>query len=91
MMSQLKPPVILVGNPRSGTTLLWKCFACLDGVAAWGELPTVWRTGHVRHPDDRFTAKMATPRLAGRIRQSFLAYQDAHKGRRIFDKTPTHV
>ncbi|GMQ80541.1 MAG: hypothetical protein BMS9Abin04_547 [Planctomycetia bacterium] len=91
MRSQLKPPMILIGNPRSGTSLLSRCFGFLDGVAAWGELPTVWRTGHVRHPDDRFTVKMATPRLARRIRQSFLAYQEAHEGRRIFDKTPSHV
>jgi len=87
----LKPPIILIGGARSGTTMLTLCFAQLDGVVTWHEPRTVWTVGNARHAHDRFTAEMATDRIRRRIRRAFVDYQRRHGNRRVVEKTPSNA
>ncbi|MBL1217751.1 MAG: hypothetical protein D8M59_09670 [Planctomycetes bacterium] len=90
-MDDFKPPIILIANARSGTTMTARCFACLDDqIVTWSELRMIWMTGDLRATHDRRTADMATPRIVRRIRRRFHAYQHAHGNRRIMEKTPSN-
>lgn len=90
MMAELKPPIILVGNARSGTTMTLQCFGVLDALVSWHEPRTIWTSGIRDLGHDRFTAEQATPQVVHRVRHDFLEYQEAHGGRRIAEKTPSN-
>ncbi|MFG0329528.1 MAG: sulfotransferase family protein [Phycisphaerales bacterium] len=90
-MAQLKPPIILVGNYRSGTTMTALCFDQLDEIAIWREPRTIWTLGNAGRPHDRFTEELATPRVIKRIRNAFRDYQQANGGRRVMEKTPSNT
>ncbi len=89
-MSDLKPPIILVGNVRSGTTMTALCFDELEEIAIWREPRTVWTMGNAEQGHDRFTADLATPKVVQRIRRTFSKHQAAHGGRRVMEKTPSN-
>lgn len=50
----------------------------------------VWTIGNATHPNDRFTADMATPRIIRRIREHWLQVQEKNGGRVIMEKTPSN-
>lgn len=89
-MADLKPPLILVANARSGTTFTATCFKQHDGIKIWREQRMVWTTGNEKAPNDRFTEDMATPRIIKKIRKQFLDFQNAHGDRIIMEKTPSN-
>lgn len=89
-MTALKPPIILIGNVRSGTTMTALCFDQLDEIVIWREPRTVWTMGNAEMGHDRFTAQHATPKVIKRIRAAFLEYQNANGQRRIMEKTPSN-
>ncbi|NOG54764.1 MAG: sulfotransferase [Planctomycetes bacterium] len=90
-MPTLKPPIILVANARSGTTMTSQCFKMLDSqIKILREKRMIWTVGNTLHPDDRFTADMATKRVIKKIRQTFLDLQQEHGGRQIMEKTPSN-
>lgn len=90
-MTKLKPPIILVANARSGTTMTSQCFKMLDSqIKILREKHMTWTVGNTMHPDDRFTAEMATPRVIKKIRQAFVDLQKEHGGRQIMEKTPSN-
>jgi len=89
---ELNDPIICVGGPRSGTTMLMQFFEQVAEVRVLvGELNTLWRTGNRRCPHDRFTADMATPSVVRRIRKTFVSHQRAAPDKRLFEKTPRNV
>lgn len=90
-MDGLKPPIFLLGNVRSGTTMLWRFFGQHPEVQAWYEPRTVWMYADPGRPHDRFDASDATPRVIRYIRKRFLKYQRQHGNLQIMEKTPSNV
>lgn len=90
MSDELKPPIILLGNVRSGTTMLHDFFDLVPGVKSWFEPRTIWLYGDPGRRHDRFTAEDATPRVKAYIRKRFLQRQRRF-GARVMEKTPSNV
>ncbi|HHY87787.1 MAG TPA: sulfotransferase [Chloroflexi bacterium] len=91
MSDSLKPPVILLGNTRSGTSMVQNVMGAHPEIAAWYEPTELWLCADPLRPHDEFTAADATPRVRAYIRRRFLAYQRAHGGRRVLEKTPRNI
>jgi hypothetical protein len=84
-------PVLIVGAPRSGTSLLYSILRASTKLAHWpGEAHEVWEAD--LHPalrgwvSNEATAEDATPDVAARIRRSF--FLTTGPRRRLIDKTP---
>lgn len=90
-MLELKPPIFLLGNVRSGTSMLHDFFDAHPDVAFWYEPRTVWCYADPRRKHDRFTADDATPKVTRYIRRRFLRYQREHGNRRVMEKTPSNL
>ncbi len=88
---ELKKPVIIIGNSRSGTTMLAKTLGLAPGMTLWFEPISLWRVGTAYQNNDRALAKDAKPWVKRHIRRKFLAYQRAHEDRRVLEKTPNNV
>ena len=91
MSEELKPPILLIGNVRSGTSMMARLFDAHPEVTGWPEPRTVWTYADPARPHDRFDADDATPRVRRWIRRRFLAYQRRHGGLRVMEKTPSNV
>lgn len=90
-MDELKPPIFLVGNVRSGTSMTRDFFGMHPEVCTWNEPRTVWCYADPARKHDRFTAEDARPRVIKYIRHRFLKYQRAHGNLRVMEKTPANV
>lgn len=90
-MNEFKPPILLIGNVRSGTTMMQDTLEQGGDVVQWFEPRTTWTVGNVEKGHDRFTADMATPKTIRRIHEMFQKYYDSNGGRRIVEKTPSNV
>lgn len=66
-------PVIIIGAGRSGTNALRDAMVRLPGFTTWpcDEIDAIWRYGNGGHPDDRFSAGHAGPRVRRYIRGAF--------------------
>jgi hypothetical protein len=87
---KLIPPILLLGNVRSGTSMVQSFFAHCPGVVTWFEPRTIWMYADPGRRHDRFTAEDATPQVRRYIRARFLKQQRALGGR-IMEKTPSNV
>lgn len=90
-MAELKPPVLVVGATRSGTSMLVRLLGSAPGTCFWYEPNTVWRIGHAYRRHDAATAQDAKPWVVRRIRRLFLRYQQDHGGARVIEKSPMNV
>ena len=88
---KLKPPVIVIGTNRSGTSMLARTLGDAPGACCWYEPSTVWRIGHAYRSADVATAAGARPWVVRRIRGAFLDYQRANEGRHVVEKSPNNV
>lgn len=88
---ELKPPIILLGNVRSGTSMIQGFFGLSDEVCTWFEPRTMWAYAAPGRRHDRFTREDATPRVKRYIRNRILKYQLEHAGRRVMEKTPSNI
>lgn len=88
---ELKPPIILFGNVRSGTSMMHDLFDLHPQVKSWYEPRTIWVYADPGRKHDRFDASDATPRVRRYIRRRFLRFQRAHDNRRIMEKTPSNL
>ncbi|MEM1183959.1 MAG: sulfotransferase [Planctomycetota bacterium] len=86
----LIPPIILLGNVRSGTSMVQSFFDHVEGTRAWFEPRTVWAYAAPGRRHDRFTAKDATPKVIRYIRGRFIKKQQ-EMGGRIMEKTPSNI
>ena len=91
MSDQLKDPIFLLGNVRSGTTLVQDLFALHPEVTPWFEPRTVWAYADPGREHDRFDESDARPRVVRYIRKRFLKYQNEHGGLRVMEKTPSNL
>jgi len=90
-MSEVKPPIFLLGNVRSGTSMLHDLFDLHPEVVSWYEPRTVWMYAAPARKHDRFDAKDATPRVRRYIRKRYLNYQRKHGNLRVMEKTPSNL
>ena len=91
MAGELKPPIILFGNTRSGTSIVQNVVAVHPDVVAWYEPRTLWLYADPGRPHDEFGAADATPKVARFIRKQFLGYQRRHGNCAVMEKTPANI
>ena len=87
----LKRPIILIGCPRSGTTLLGQLFAAHPDVAYWEEPRTVWSTGNQHLPDDLLSDEHLSTEIATEIDQRFADFLKQSGKSRFAEKTPSNM
>ncbi len=88
---QVRAPIILVGCPRSGTTLLGRLFAAHPDVAYWEEPRPIWSLGNESLPDDVLDERRLTPRIARRIDGAFHRFLKKSGKSRFAEKTPSNL
>jgi hypothetical protein len=91
MADELKPPIILLGNVRSGTTILQQLVAEHPAVEKWYEPRTVWLYADPGRRHDEFDESDATPKVKRYVREQFLKFQKQHDNCTIVEKTPINV
>lgn len=91
MSTELKRPIILLGNTRSGTTVVQKVVCAHPGIAAWYEPRTLWLFPDPGRPHDEFDESDATERVKRYVRGQFLKYQKQHGNCIVLEKTPANI
>lgn len=91
MSDELKPPIILFGNFRSGTTMLQKIIASHPAVVPLYEPVGIWLYADPGRDNDEFDESDATDRVRKYIRGWFLKYQRENGNRVIVEKTPHNI
>ena len=91
MSNKLKPPIILLGNVRSGTTMMQNIFGLHPEICTWFEPRTIWNYAAPGRKYDRLDENDASKKVIRYIRRRFLAYQESNGGKRIMEKTPNNV
>src|SRR5215211_2132160 len=91
MSDELKPPIILFGNFRSGTTMLQKLISTHPDVVPLYEPVGLWLYADPGRSHDEFDENDATEKVKRYIRNEFLKYQQQHGNRIIVEKTPHNI
>lgn len=91
MSGELKPPIILFGNFRSGTTLLQKLISTHPDVVSLYEPVSLWLYADPVRSHDEFDESDATDQVKRYIRNEFLQYQQQNGNRIIVEKTPHNI
>jgi hypothetical protein len=91
MSNELKPPIILIGNTRSGATMVQKVLCTHPDVVEWYEPNALWLYADPGRIHDEFNESDATKRVKRYIRKRFLKYQERHGNRIIMEKTPQNI
>ncbi|WP_083355117.1 sulfotransferase family protein [Mesorhizobium sp. ORS 3428] len=91
MTPGLKPPIFLIGNYRSGTTIAQKLIGLHPDVVTWYEPKTLWLYADPARRHDEFVKADATEKVIRYIRGRFLDYQLRHGNRQIMENTPANV
>lgn len=90
-LGRLKPPIFVIGNIRSGTSLLADLIAAHPSLVKWHEPRTLWLYADPGRPHDEFDERDASEGVTRYIRKRFLRYQESHGDRRVLEKTPQNV
>jgi hypothetical protein len=91
MSSELKPPIILLGNTRSGTTIVQKVVSTHPDIVPWYEPRTLWLYADPGRCHDEFDERDATDKVIRYIRKQFLKFQQQHGNRVVLEKTPANI
>jgi len=86
---RVREPVIILGAPRSGTTLLASILGAHPQVTVIGEPRLVWRFGNDRR-SDQLRPEHATPQVVDHIHQHFAAALPDGDEARLVEKTPAN-
>jgi len=87
----LKPPIILLGNTRSGTTIVQRLVSTHANVVDWYEPRTLWLYADPGRDHDEFDERDATPRVKRYIRRRFAMFQKRHGDHTVMEKTPANI
>jgi hypothetical protein len=87
----LKPPIILFGNYRSGTSLVQNMIALHPEIVKWYEPRTMWLYADPGRRHDEFDENDATENVVSYVRQRFLNFQRQNGNRRVMEKTPANI
>ena len=87
---QIREPILIIGSPRSGTTLLGNWIGRHPEIAYWEEPRTIWNQGNAWRPDDRLVADDLTPKIARRIDDRFSRFLTESGRSRFAEKTPSN-
>jgi hypothetical protein len=88
--ARISEPIIVIGAPRSGTTLLTKVLEAHPDVAVSLEPRLVWRYGNDRRSDE-LRPQHATPRVVDHVHRSFAALLRDRGAARLVEKTPANA
>ncbi|HRX54360.1 MAG: sulfotransferase [Verrucomicrobiales bacterium] len=91
MTRKIRLPIVLLGAPRSGTTLLGKLFAAHPDVAYWEEPRPIWTQGNSWRSDDRLDASHLTEGIAQQIDGVFGRFVLRSGRTRFAEKTPSNL
>jgi hypothetical protein len=91
MSGELKPPIILLGNFRSGTTLLQKLISTHPNVVPLYEPVGLWLYADPTRSHDEFDENDATDKVKRYVRNEFLQFQLQNGNRIIAEKTPHNI
>lgn len=91
MRQKLRPPIILFGNTRSGTTVVQNVMSAHPGVVGWYEPNAIWLYADPGRIYDEFDEADATERVRRYIRKRFVSYQKQHGNRIILEKSPQNI
>ena len=91
MSGELRAPIILFGNFRSGTTILQKVIATHADVVSLYEPVGLWLYADPGRNHDEFNEQDATNKVKRYIRNQFLKYQQQNGNRIIVEKTPHNI
>jgi len=84
-------PVFIIGNVRSGTTILSDILSQHKDVAFWLEPKYIWRYGNASAKHDLRSAKEANDSVKNYIRKRFFDFTQAKGKSRFMEKTPSNV
>jgi hypothetical protein len=88
---ELKPPIILFSNTRSGSSIVQKVMAVHPDIVQWYEPRTLWLCADPGRRHDEFDEKDATDKVKQYIRNQFLKYQKQHGNCVVLEKTPANI
>jgi len=91
MLNELKPPIILFGNTRSGTTIVQKVMCEHPDLVDWYEPCSLWLYADPGRKHDEFNENDATDKVKRYIRKRFLKYQKQNGNRIVVEKTPRNI
>lgn len=91
MSTELKPPIILFGNTRSGTSMVQNILSLHPDVVKWYEPRTLWLCADPRRGHDEFDESDATEKVLRYIRKRFLKHQRRNGNRIVMEKTPANI
>lgn len=88
-MESLRPPVVILGAPRSGTNLLRDVLCSLPGLGTWpcDEINPIWRHGNRHLHHDVLTRDHARPEVRAFIRRAFARQQRRLGAVQLVEKT----
>ena len=89
-MDSLSRPIIILGSPRSGTTLLGNLLSEHPDLTYAEEPRLVWRRGNDQG-SDCFRPEHARPEVVRGIRSAFDEQVRAGRGSRLLEKTPSNA
>lgn len=85
----LRKPIIIIGTPRSGTTLLGQVLRAHPSLAYLEEPRIIWRYGNDRR-SDRLSPSDARPEVCRYIRDRFAEVVQRSGCQRLLEKTPSN-
>jgi len=91
MSNKLKPPIILFGNTRSGTTIVQKVMSAHSNIVGWYEPNAIWLYADTGRIHDEFDESDATNKVKKYIRKRFYKYQKMNGNRVVLEKTPQNL
>ncbi|WP_018237167.1 sulfotransferase [Ensifer sp. BR816] len=89
--TKLRPPIFLIGNYRSGTTVTQNLIGLHPDVVTWYEPRTLWLYADPARHHDEFAEGDATEKVVRYIRGRFLEFQLRNGNRQIMENTPSNV
>jgi hypothetical protein len=91
MPTELKPPIFIFGNTRSGTTIVQKVMSTHPDLIGWYEPNALWLYADPGRIHDEFDENDATNNVKRYIRHRFLKYQKVHGNAVVVEKTPQNI